>query len=443
MLDIRRKLIDDIEYVVLGRKGGGKTLVAKHFAAKSNEEFNLFSAQKYLKDFPFRAFTEITPGDLDKLSKIQPSWQWVLCLALITQLRRDHAGSFNTDPSFFAAGQVLERLGLIENAELRDIVLTSRKRELKIELAKALGIAFTETTGDPITPLSLAQRLQTLLLGFRSPNRHLLFIDGLDDVLTTKELQFEVLSGLIEVAGQINEQARIAGCPVKVVILCRTDLFEQIPNPNKNKIRQSRGIELDWFGDLPSAAQSALYKMLHLRAKLSGFTQDFIQEYFPSNVNGKPIHDHLLNHTRHVPRDVVALMLEMQKAYKGGRLNELDIRSAIKNYSKKFLVPELKDELSGYISEKTIASIFGAFNTLHKRKFSHEELVTAAQAAGGQLHEIQRALVHLFDCGALGQVIPQRNGNDDFVFKFRNSDATAVMNRQFVLMRGLEPAFGL
>lgn len=441
--DVERRILDDIEYVVLGRKGAGKSLLAKHFFLKAQELGGFFSAQKYLKDFPFRAFTEVTTGDLDKFAKIQPSWQWVLSLALLTQVRLDHAGSFHQDEQFFQATTVLEKVGLLENSELKDIVLTSRKREVKVEIAKSLGIAYAEGAPEPITPISLAQRIQALLLRFRSPNKHLLFIDGLDDVLTSKDIQFEVLSGLIEAAGRINEEARSVGCPIKIVVLCRTDLFEQIPNPNKNKIRQSRGLELDWFGDLPSPAQSPLFKMIRLRATLAGHSGDVYGEYFPAAIAGKPVHEYLLNNTRHTPRDLIALMLEIQRNYRGKRLAEPDIRSAVKNYAKKFLVPELKDELTGYISEKSIGMLFGALTTMHKKKFFAREVAEAAQASTEQTVEIERGLSHLFDCGALAQVYPKGNGTDDFIFKFRNADATPSMNRAFALMRGLEPAFGI
>jgi hypothetical protein len=440
--DVESRIIDDIEFVVLGRKGAGKSIVAQHITAISQQN-QIFSTQRYLKDFPFRAFTEVTPGDFDKHSKIQPSWQWVLCLALISKLREDHAGSFHTNADFFAATSILEKVGLIENIELKDIVLTSRKREFKIEFAKALGIGYTETSGDPVTPFSLAQRLQALVLEFKSPNQHILFIDGLDDVLTSKELQLEVLSGLIEVAGNFNELARASGCPIKVVILCRTDLFEQIPNPNKNKIRQSRGVELSWYGHHADVSQSPLMQMVSLRAQLSGFNGDVFEEFLPKNYNGKPIREAVLNLTRHVPRDIIALLIRLQKVSNGSRLTEAAVRTAIKNYSEGFLVPELKDELSGYVPERIIEKVFGALTSMHKRKFYVADVVSASGVGPDDARDVEKALGHLFNCGGLGQAYPRHDGQDDFVFKFRNTEAVLMPGKPLVLMRGLEPAFGL
>ena len=64
----------------------------------------------------------------------------------------------------------------------------------------------------------------------------MLFIDGLDEILTHSELQFPALAALISEASRLNDDLRAAYKPFKCVVLCRTDLFDRLPGANKNKI---------------------------------------------------------------------------------------------------------------------------------------------------------------------------------------------------------------
>lgn len=93
------------------------------------------------------------------------------------------------------------------------------------------------------------ERLKAVATTFRSESRHLLVIDGLDDVLTAATVQYDSLAALVLEVSRLNSLFRRSATNAKVLLLCRTDLYERLPGPNKNKIRQDSGVSLDWYHD--------------------------------------------------------------------------------------------------------------------------------------------------------------------------------------------------
>jgi len=62
-----------------------------------------------------------------------------------------------------------------------------------------------------------------------------------------KEVQYKSLSALVYETDRLKITFMNNGVGAKIIILCRTDLFERLPGPNKNKIRQDSSYEIDWY----------------------------------------------------------------------------------------------------------------------------------------------------------------------------------------------------
>src|SRR5262249_6928236 len=162
---------------------------------------------------------------------------------------------------------------------------------------------------------------------FRSQSSHLVFVDGLDEMLTGK-LQFQSIAALIAAASALNQELRDAHCPAKVVVLCRTDIFDRLPLAKKNTLRQARALELDWDSDQSNPRDSRLVHLVNVRARRSlDRTVDVFDEFLPAEVDGAPIVNYLLDHTRHTPRDVLQLMRALQDSAGDERLTEDEVKS--------------------------------------------------------------------------------------------------------------------
>jgi len=207
--------------------------------------------------------------------------------------------------------------------------------------------------------------LKELIKNARSTSRHYFVIDGLDEILTSREAQFKSLSALIFEVARLNELFSTNSVPAKIILLCRTDLYERIPGANKNKIRQDYAVELDWYHDVGDPHNSLLVQAAQLRGRrsLKG-NVDLFTTFLPTEVDNVEIARFLLEMTRHTPRDFLQLFHYMQKFSKGGRLSEAQIKAGLREYSIKYFLPEIQDELSGYANPTEIAQIISALSRL-------------------------------------------------------------------------------
>lgn len=231
---IINEVINGPRFLYLGYKGSGKSAIAEHLRLDAQSNSTLFVTTTFLSDFPYTDFKKIVSGDAEPESKYPTAWSWLLLLTMVNSLAKDHGA----DADFELAVRQLKNMGLIPSKDLRETVLLSSKKSFKAKIPMILEGQIEFSHGEPdLQLLKLVQFLKKIVTSFRSESRHLLIIDGLDDILTEREVQYQSLAALILEASRLNADFTREGAKVKIVILCRTDLFERLPGPNKNKIR--------------------------------------------------------------------------------------------------------------------------------------------------------------------------------------------------------------
>jgi hypothetical protein len=340
----------------------------------------------------------------------------------------------------------LRRQGLIPAANLKEIVLASSKRTFKFTVPGLFEANFERQAAEQGLQIPFAaERLKVLAQRVRGPNRHLLVIDGLDDILTQRVVQYQALAALVLEVSRLNLSFQRAGVPMKIILLCRTDLYEKLPGPNKNKIRQDGAIILDWYHDPRRPKESGLVRLANLRAKLADESiDDIFARYFPAEIENKEIRLFLLDLTRHTPRDFLQLCRFIQNFSDGRTLTRAQILSGVRQYSIEYFVPEIKDELVGYVEPAYLDTFMELLGTLRKREFHFGELAAACLASGVADKLNLRSLVtSLFDCSAIGNVQPRPGGSFNFTFRFRNRNSTINFNEGLILHRGMWKALNL
>lgn len=431
-----RQAAESDKFLFLGYKGSGKSAIGQRLRLLAEDDPQLFVSTVFLSDFPYSSFKKVAAGDIEPESRFPTAWAWLLLLRVIDSLRKDEGALTSKDPRFQRARKALEGMGLLPVSDLKQLVMTSSKQSFKAKIPSLLEAGFeAEFASQDTAMVQLVSYLKDIVFRFQSPNRHLLIIDGLDDILTQREVQYQSLAALILEVGRLSEDLARYGTPVKLVVLCRPDLFELLPGPNKNKIRRDSAVVLDWYHDTRNPNNSALVDLVNLRGSLAaGRRQDVFREYFPARVDGLPSAKAILDLTRHTPRDLVQLMCSIQK-FAGGSdradrrmLTRDQILNGMREYSIDYLFPEIKDELVGVGSPSEIAAIFSLISGMRSRDFKFDALRKAALQSGIPALEsldIERMLHGLYECSALGTVHEQ-GGYDAYTFKYRNRNSSLV-----------------
>ena len=294
---------DGRKFLFLGYKGSGKSALSHHL--KLTQDESVLVNLELLDDFPYETFEQATKSQRDPKASFPVVWSWLLLLRVLESFSKDEGAKVGV--SFLQNLDALRNAGLLQSPELKHMLAASVKKKFSV---KFQGLGLDTENGDTkdFSLSMLVRHLRSLVSEFQSGTRHILIIDGLDKVLAVSPIQYESLAALILEADRLNLMFAEQSCPAKILVLCRTDLFERLPAPDKNKIRQDSAVELDWHLDLEDAKTSPLVHLVNLRANLDrrGGALDVLEEFFPSQVHNKPVAAYLLQHTSRLRKNEVA-----------------------------------------------------------------------------------------------------------------------------------------
>lgn len=433
------------KFLVLGQKGSGKSAIACKLVLQARTSSDLFVNHIHLRDFPFTDFGQIVTGR-DEV-KFPASWKYLLSILLYRSFALDNGSNAFQDEDIFEATRQLERLGLISDASLAQVVRKSKSNHFKASLPVGIGNISVDWANDSSSKIiELAELLIHTARKFRSQSYHLIFIDGLDDVLISNPSQLAVLGALVLEVDRLNRVLRDGGSPIKVVVLCRSDLYERMSNPNKNKIRQDYGIQLDWYHNPREPSNSKLIALANQRASIvrkdiEDFFTLFMQPYFRVDDYYEDVRHYLLDMTRHTPRDFLQLITHILRFYASDGKSRDSFMAGLRSYSQNYFLPEIKDELDGFCSEGHVKLTLRTIRSLSLRDFRLDQLV---ELAGNEHRDaMEDVLSQLYEAGAVGNVIDRPGGSHFFTFKFRNPETEFDSRRRITLHRGMLKAMNM
>ncbi|MFC1460589.1 P-loop ATPase, Sll1717 family [Microvirga arabica] len=442
------EVVDGKKFLFLGYKGAGKSSIAERARLTLADSHSHFVKLISLADFPFTPFSKIVRGDAEPETKYPTAWSWILLIYLLESLATDEAVAHHDMVALQDTISAFRQMGLSPVAEIGSIVRTSAKNNFKLALPGKL--AEYSWSGSEVRPASeipdFVESLKELISGVRSDSKHILIVDGLDDILTSREIQYKSLSALVFEVGRLNLSFERQNVPAKIVLLCRTDLFERIPGANKNKIRHDSAVELDWYHDPRDPDQSRLVQIANLRTTRSlGPRVKLFEDFFPSSIDSREVRLSLLDMTRHTPRDFLRLLSHIQEFAVEGKLSAAAIKSGMREYSIKYFLPEIQDELSGYVTPEEISRIVSAFARLRKRDFRLSDLISLTTnsvkpLSAEKTYDIVEAL---FQCSAVGNIQHRPGGTTHYTFKYRNRHSSFNENEDIMLHRGLWKALNI
>jgi energy-coupling factor transporter ATP-binding protein EcfA2 len=420
------------KFLFLGYKGSGKSAIGEHLKIISKEDNNSLVTNILLEDFPYSKFKNIVRGDVELEGKLPLAWSWLIFITIINSLKKDTSITSGKINFFNSIVSTLESLELFPSDNWKQIVLKCCKKSFKI-----VDTSFKEHSID-----SFVEDIKCCLASLITKKNHLIVIDGLDDILSKRDIQYVALAALVFTVNKINFFLLKNSISVKVIILCRTDIYEKLPGPNKNKIRQDSSMVLDWYPEPRRGGSSNLIKIANLRASLSCKDRvDIFSTYFHRKIHDeyKNIGLFLLEFTRHTPRDFLQLLKFIQKFSVGEVITRDQLLSGIRSYSYEYFLPEIKDELIGFVDSNQIDLIFGLISLLRSRDFSFADIENVVnEDQNYKKLDIPNVLNLLFECSALGNTHhDKRTAKNILTFKYRNRNSSLMMQDRFILHKAM------
>ena len=431
-------LINGNKYLVLGYKGAGKSILGEKLLSLTDH--SLFCQRQFLGDFPYGAFKKILPGVATEDNKLPLTWSLLLLVLLLNSLLEDElfmSKVTNCSPLI----KVLRDKGLLPAKDLRSLVMTSSKNSFKINL-KFLELSHEKDASYESNFTFLVNSIKKLLQENRVEAKHLLIIDGFDDILSGKEIQYLSGAALIYEAGRLNDYFIRNKINCKIIVLCRTELFEKLPNANKNKQRRDFAIDIDWYSDPSNPCDSELVNLVNMRAKLSDNSFSDISKCFvDTHMNGKTIIHFLLDHTRHTPRDFIQLLNSLKKASRNDKLTRNEVLNGLADYSQNYFLPEIKDEMVGYFPVDIFDNFLHKLSSFRSREISTQKLFLMCDDNLDR-HLMEKIIKQMFECSAIGNKFFINNENR-FYFRYRNRNYSYSLADTIVIHYGLWKTIGL
>ena len=444
------KLLNDFPFIVVGRKGIGKSAYCAKIRAIDNE--NICTTYLPLNEFEYSTF-EKTSSDknITGTQKFKHSWNFVLLCLICKTLYCDLKIVENEGLNEIV--EILNKLGFSISFNYKQFVNSLSKIKAGVNL-KHFDLSFEKQFGEkPNTFVDRITSLNDYIISkfdevYLADKKVYLLLDGVDDVLRFKKNRIEILNSLVRSIDYLNNLFVQKDFGIKIIIFIRDEIFTLLNDTDMNKIKQDSSIFINWNEDSIN-----FQEIIKLRLIYSGIDEKAVKKHlkkmFPNEIQNKKFWDYLLEYTLYKPRDVIQFFKCCQELYgNNSTLSYSEVKKVIKYYSSKYFIDEMKNSLSGFVKDELITIIPAVFTKISTKSFTVNDFTEKMnnQIADGDfsISESRTILFTLYELGYIGQVFTSGKSNKTSVqFKYRNPTSTVDYNNRFIIHRGITIGLGV
>lgn len=451
--NIVNKLIHGHEFMLIGRKGVGKTAFSAKIRNLAKFEENLFAEQISLSNFEFDSFYSMGNANLEGTQKFKTVWDLTLIIQIFRMLNRNF--DFSEIEQFNKVIDFLQKNGLLHGKNINATVRNLSKRSFDFNLKMFKFTSEYDFKENIYANTELIENLlDTLQNLYYNNNKIRIIVDGLDDILRYTQDNLSILAGLIRSINEINLTLSNYEIPIKIILLAREDILSNITDPDFNKIRRDGGIVLNWNNKTDD-----LKNLVNLRFKLSGVPDSSIRNYwnllFPSVIKNKGSWSYITEFTLSKPRDILQFLSQCQNTFPNKtRLSYSELDTVLVDYSNEYFLDEMKNELSGFFEDNTINFVPQIMQKIGGSDFSYSEFKAVAKSLIGIEEDsyYRRLTLTLFENSYIGQVTEistydkYRKKNitkKQAIFKHKKSTLKINYDYKFSLHKGFYKALNI
>lgn len=459
---VTKHLVAGSKTLVLGPKGTGKSALAWYLAASQHESDYVCVVQD-ASELPLADIPNLETGQTASTERTVAAWKFILLSNYLMILLKDQACTIPDREEVKRVTRLLKQYGFMGDTSGRAILNVS-KTTVEIPIPK-IGTIYKRENETKLTIYSLLPYLEEWACNSRSPNRHILILDGLDSIFLNDARYDESLASLVQAAYSLNQKFLDSHATGSVVLLLRHDVFNRVSLilPDSQKMRDDFAVELDWRVLSGAAGVTApLLKLVNEKAAQAiGIESLEVLSYFPETISlggnaGQEARrmvplEYLLNLTRHTPRDLLRLFEEIRKVEATQpnpsakkELSQDVIREGVLKYSSKYFAGAILNEFVGYEhGPEEVRLALEALRGLERQTFDRDTFASRLAAQGVSEGDVtNRLLKLLFFAGAIGNLVNVPGGTH-LRFYHRREDADIYLRGKFVLHNALCHAWNI
>lgn len=460
-LDILKQLNNE-KFIVLGRKGTGKSAIGEHILYMAKNEANLFCDFIKKNDIDIEKIVQIGKEEGLNIER-GLLYKWII-LTKFVALFAENQSLATMKGMKYLSDFIKNNRGFIniKNYEVKEIIqqyglsvnIKNFKRYLSFFGNANKQYKFEKAEFYKLIPD--LERVVINILKFDSDNQYVLMFDDLDIGLNLNNQEsVDTLTELIRTIKYYNNDVFARNSiESKIIVFLRTDIQKHlIYSADMPKIFSSYATELRWYEDFYRNNETKLLLRQFINRRISVNFQknnlkindlndpwtSFIDE--DSFYGDKTGFKHIIDHTFFRPRDLILFFKGIGNLALNLPISSNDVNNILMDRYAREMVTDIKGELSVSYTSNEIESIFDALKNSYgsyRRPFKHETLVSELQSNG--LKETTKIISDLFDYSLIGNY----DENGSVSFKYRETAGQIVeleSNGYFILHYVLQTYF--
>lgn len=447
------KLSDPDRFLIIGRKGTGKTLLLEFFKKTMRKKEHTFVGSADVSDFLSVKLHNFDEKEIN-LEEMTIFWQYFL-LKEFTHLilnnekaiQRMMSKSFKdlkkldrklqttlqtitaSESDEFSLGADLEKGGIGGNVQ-------AKGNETRVMVPEKYYEEFTQ----------LMDKVNSFI---NSTNySYYLTMDDIDELnskVKDKETFYYLTIAFINALNKINDGLWTEKQNGKVIATLRTDLLDElnIRSDNLSKIIFDCQISINWFSSLDREDNPLMKMVLHkVRASIKEYQEvsdkKLFDKLFPSSPRGvNGFVDYLLKKSFGRPRDIVYfLRMYVQIFHEDRYFDYKNLNKCVPQYAS-FFYQDLENEINVLSNRSEVLSLLDLIQRQKVKNFNFEMVHKYYEENKDEFPEIKslkNGLNSLFTLGAIGMVFYQKGKLNIYEFSYREGTASKLdFNTDFVV----------
>lgn len=401
-------LNEDVDkFIISGRKGTGKTILAKYFEKEKNKE-NIPTKILNKRELILKIYLEKGKYELDRQESELFIEYTLLCE--IAKIILENKKIFINIKNIFKVWGIYQNLKKLENLvndrfpdenfvlesfNAGDSIETETQGKISSEVVVSSSGMKTNTSLDEKYKKSSYFQIidgikKALFYLMKIMPANIIFddLDEMEEKLDENDRLIKFLIDFIEVANSLNTQFRKHNITnSRVIVLIRSDIIKVLNenSSNLNKIIADSEIRLNWIKRVEGNTMHPLMELIVTKIKksnsnLSSMTNtEVMKKFFPETINGLPVIVHMLNSSFGRPRDIVTMLNIIKNEFPEKSCFSAELfKSTQQEYSNKF-TDELRNELSTHFESSVINECFKIIHLINKSTFWISDIENAIQ----------------------------------------------------------------
>lgn len=425
---------DEGKFIVLGRKGSGKSAIGERIYQLSEADPNSFCTFVKKGDINIEHIIQVGKKE-GILIEHELLYRWIILTQFVNLFLQDE--SLIHHPAMSHLHKFVDRNRGFVNIKNYEIESVIRERGILINTEYIKRASFslgkkinsTETKAEFYKYIPDLENIVINILSSENANEYTLVFDDLDIGFNSSDQESRsIMMSLLRIAKSFNiDLFARKNLNAHVIILLRNDIAKRLNEADSAKLLASYSTELFWYDEITNKNENSglLKKFINNRIKYNLHKKsliiddpfnpwkNFIDER--SFWGDKTSFKHIIDYTFYRPRDLLLFFKDISQLKLHIPICFNDIRTILLPRYASEMIRELKGELSTVYGEDIPNILFDKVLCRYQGKqiFTYTELYENIVSCG--IESADKVINNLYDYSIIGNM----DENDKIYFKFR------------------------